>query len=452
MSDSFTAAQLAARFPADFIWGAATAAAQIEGSVAADGRTPSIWDTFAARPGAVAGGDTPSTADDHYRLWAGDVRIMKEIGLDAYRFSVSWPRIVPEADGRIESRGLDFYERLVDGLLAADIDPFLTLYHWDLPEWQQQRGGWPSRDTAYRFAEFAGAVVERLGDRVRSWTTLNEPFIFTFLGHLEGIHAPGVRDESAAVSAMHHALLGHGLAMSALRAALPADAQVGIALSMTPAEAATDSASDQAAAERYSLYRNWLYLHPIMRGEYHPATAELFTTAPSVQKGDLEIISEPIDFVGINYYARGVVTHDDAIAVTRARLEEPVGEYTAMGWEVHAPGLESIITETHLRYGPAAIYVTENGSAWNDEVGADGSINDERRVAYLGGHLEAAARARAAGAPLAGYFAWSLLDNFEWAEGYAKRFGLVHVDYDTQRRTMKRSGAFYRQVITAMKR
>ncbi|MDF0513161.1 GH1 family beta-glucosidase [Agromyces sp. H3Y2-19a] len=443
------ARDLGGRFPADFVWGAATAAPQIEGAVSAGGRTPSIWDTFARVPGAVAGGDTLDVADDHFRRWRDDVALMRDLGLGAYRFSIAWPRVVPSPYGIVNRSGLDFYDRLVDELLAGGIDPFVTLYHWDLPQWQQTVGGWTDRSTAHRFAEFATHVAERLGDRVQHWMTLNEPWVYVFLGHLAGVHAPGLTSEDSAVRAMHHSLLAHGLGVQALRATLPTEREVGIALSMSPTEPATPAPEDIAAAERNDLYRNWLFLHPITHGEYHPLTEDLFREKIPVEAGDLETIAEPIDFVGINYYSRAVVVGDDSVPVTRARETRPDGTYTAMDWEVYPKGLTDIVAQTHERYAPKAIYITENGSAWADEPAADGSIVDPSRVAYLLDHLAAAARCTDAGMPLRGYFAWSLMDNFEWAEGYGKRFGIVGVDYGTQQRTVKQSGAAYREVLDA---
>lgn len=440
---------LGRRFPGNFVWGAATAAPQIEGGVAEDGRTPSIWDTLARVPGAVADGSTLDTADDHYHRWRDDVALMGELGLDAYRFSIAWPRVVPEAGAQPNRRGLDFYDQLVDELLVHGIDPFVTLYHWDLPQWQQDRGGWSDRSTALRFAEFAEHVATRLGDRVQNWMTLNEPWVYVFLGHLNGVHAPGQRSEDAAVAAMHHSLLAHGLGVQALRATLPGDRQVGIALSMSPATSATDDPADVAAAERADLYQNWLFLHPIMRGEYHPGTPELFHSEIPIADGDLEVIASPIDFVGINYYSRSVIQADDSVPVVRGKGSPPAGEYTAMGWEVYPQGLTDIIVQTHERYAPPAIYITENGSAWDDTPGSGGEVVDAERVNYLTSHLAAASVAIDAGAPLLGYFAWSLMDNFEWAEGYRKRFGLVYVDYATQKRTVKQSGAVYRAVVTS---
>ncbi|WP_166844472.1 GH1 family beta-glucosidase [Isoptericola sp. BMS4] len=443
------AAAIARRVPPSFLWGAGTAAPQIEGGRRLDGRADSIWDTFAGRPGTVRGGETPSTADDHYRRWRSDVDLMGELGLQAYRFSLAWPRIVPAADGRVEPRGLDFYDRLVDALLARGIEPFVTLYHWDLPQWVQDRGGWPARDTAELFAEYAGHVAARLGDRVRHWTTLNEPWVFVFAGHLEGAHAPGLRDPDAAVRAMHHALLAHGQGVRVLREALPADARVGVALDMMPTMPATDRPEDVAAAARHDLYRNWLFCHPILRGAYREGTRELLGAEPPVVGDDLAVISAPVDFVGVNYYHRSVVVEDDAVPLSRARETAPPGTYTAMGWEVYPAGLEEILAQLHDRYAPRSIYVTENGSAWDDEAGPDGRVEDHDRTEYLAAHLESAAACVERGVSLDGYFAWSLLDNFEWAEGYGKRFGLVRVDYATQRRTIKRSGELYRAVLHA---
>ncbi|MFD7920873.1 GH1 family beta-glucosidase [Streptomyces sp. NPDC059740] len=435
--------------PADFVWGVATASYQIEGAVAEDGRAPSIWDTFSHRPGKVANGDTGDEACDHYHRWPEDIGLMRTLGVDAYRFSIAWPRVVPGGDGAVNKAGLDFYDRLVDGLLEAGVTPFATLYHWDLPQALQDRGGWPSRETAEHFAAYASVVAERLGDRVKQWGTLNEPLCSAWIGHLEGKMAPGLTDLTAAVRASYHLHLGHGLATAAVRAAC-ADARVGIVNNLSPIEPASGSEADHAAARRADGHTNRWWLDPIHGRGYPQDMLDLYGVDLPVHTGDLETIAAPLDWLGINYYFRQVVADDPAGPVPHARQVDPEGaRHTAMGWEVHADGLEQILNRVTREYGPAAVYVTENGSAWADVVAADGSVDDPERVRYLDEHLAACDRAVAAGTPLAGYFAWSLMDNFEWAYGYDKRFGLVHVDYPTQRRTVKTSGRHYAEVVRA---
>ncbi|MFD7411955.1 GH1 family beta-glucosidase [Kitasatospora purpeofusca] len=435
--------------PDDFLWGAATAAYQIEGAAGADGRAPSIWDTFAHTPGRVAGGDTGDTACDHYHRWPEDVALMGRLGLGAYRFSIAWPRVVPLADDRVNQAGLDFYDRLVDGLLAAGIRPFPTLYHWDLPQAQQDRGGWPVRDTAERFAEYAAAVAARLGDRVTDWATLNEPLCSAWIGHLDGAMAPGLTDLTAAVRASYHLHLAHGLAVQVLRENVR-DARIGIVNNLSPIEPATDSPADLAAAVRADGHVNRWWLDPIHGRGYPEDMRRVYGVDLPERAGDLDLIAAPLDWLGLNYYFRQIVADDPAGPAPYARqLPGPNREHTAMPWEVHAPGLEQLLLRLTEEYDAERIYVTENGSAYTDSVGADGSVHDPERTAFLADHLAACARAVDRGAPLAGYFAWSLLDNFEWAYGYAKRFGLVHVDYPTQRRTIKSSGHHYARLIAA---
>ncbi|TQK50623.1 beta-glucosidase [Streptomyces sp. SLBN-118] len=439
--------------PADFTWGAATAAYQIEGAVAKDGRSPSIWDTFSHTPGAVAGGDTGDVACDHYHRWPEDIALMKQLGLGAYRFSIAWPRVVPGGDGPVNKAGLDFYDRLVDGLLDAGITPFATLYHWDLPQALQDRGGWPSRETAEHFAAYASAVTERLGDRVRDWATLNEPLCSAWIGHLEGRMAPGLTDLGAAVHASYHLHLGHGLAVQAIRAASPG-ARVGIVNNLSPIEPATDRPEDHAAAVRADGHTNRWWLDPIHGRGYPQDMLDVYGVELPQRAGDLETIAAPLDWLGLNYYFRQIVTADPTGPVPHARqIFVPGARHTAMDWEVHADGLEQLLLRLTEEYGAQRIHVTENGSAYPDVVRADGTIDDPERVRYLEEHLAACARAARQGAPVAGYFAWSLMDNFEWAYGYDKRFGLVHVDYTTQRRTIKGSGHRYAAIIrTAARR
>jgi beta-glucosidase len=431
-----------------FVWGAATSAYQIEGAVAEDGRAPSIWDTFCRVPGAIDNGDTGDVACDHYHRWRTDVELMRQLGLDAYRFSVAWPRILPEGTGRVNQAGLDHYDRLVDGLLHAGIRPFVTLYHWDLPQALQDRGGWPARDTAFALAEFAGVVGARLGDRVADWFTVNEPLCSAWIGHLEGTMAPGERDITRAVPAAHHLLLGHGLAARALRATVSGPSRIGAVLNLSPCEPASDDPRDVAATARADGHTNRWWLDPLHGRGYPADMIPVYGVEPPVRPGDLDIIATPTDHLGLNYYFRQVITDDPGGPIPYARmLAMPVERQTAMGWEVHPDGLEELLLRLTNEYHAARIYVTENGSAWPDEVQPDGQIEDKERTTYLEQHLAAGERATRGGARLAGYFAWSLVDNFEWAYGYAKRFGLVHVDYATQQRTIKLSGHRYAEII-----
>ncbi|MCC8480578.1 beta-glucosidase [Streptomyces globisporus] len=432
--------------PADFTWGVATAAYQIEGAVAEDGRSPSIWDTFSHTPGKVDGGDTGDIACDHYHRVPEDIGLIKQLGADAYRFSVAWPRVVPGGDGPVNKAGLDFYDRLVDGLLEAGVTPFATLYHWDLPQVLQDRGGWTVRETSEHFAAYASHVVERLGDRVKDWATLNEPLCSAWIGHLEGRMAPGLTDLTAAVRASYHLHLGHGLAVQSIRAA-SSDARVGIVNNLSPIEPASASEADLAAARRADGHINRWWLDPILGRGYPQDMVEEYGVELPLQPGDLETMAAPLDWLGLNYYFRQIVTADpDGPAPRAKQVSVPGARLTHMDWEVHAEGLEQLLLRLTEEYGVGRIYVTENGSAYEDVVAADGSVHDPERVRYLEDHLAACARAVAEGAPLAGYFAWSLMDNFEWAYGYDKRFGLVHVDYATQRRTVKSSGLRYAEL------
>ncbi|MFI5721633.1 GH1 family beta-glucosidase [Streptomyces cyaneofuscatus] len=434
-------------FPADFTWGVATAAYQIEGAVTEDGRSPSIWDTFSHTPGTIDGGDTGDIACDHYHRVPEDIGLIKQVGADAYRFSIAWPRVVPGGDGPVNKAGLDFYDRLVDGLLEAGVTPFATLYHWDLPQVLQDRGGWTVRETSEHFAAYASHVVERIGDRVRDWATLNEPLCSAWIGHLEGRMAPGLTDLTAAVHASYHLHLGHGLAVQAIRAA-SSDARVGIVNNLSPIVPASTSEADLAAARRADGHINRWWLDPVLGRGYPQDMVETYGVELPVRPGDLETIAAPLDWLGLNYYFRQIVTADPS-GPAPGFTQVPVADarHTYMDWEVYADGLEQLLLRLTEEYGVERIYVTENGSAYQDTVAADGSVHDPERVAYLEEHLAACARAVAKGAPLAGYFAWSLLDNFEWAYGYDKRFGLVHVDYATQRRTVKSSGRRYAELI-----
>ncbi|GAC1557148.1 MAG: GH1 family beta-glucosidase [Herpetosiphon sp.] len=438
--------------PADFVWGAATAAYQLEGAVKEDGRGESIWDRFSHTPGKVTNGDTGDVACDHYHRWRDDINLMRSLGLGAYRFSVAWPRVMPTGRGPVNEAGLDFYERLVDGLLAAGITPWVTLYHWDLPQILEDQGGWPNWATADAFAAYADAVSRRLGDRVKHWITFNEPWVSSFLGYYTGEHAPGKRDLSMALRAGHGLLLGHAAAVPILRANSPGS-QVGITLNLTQVYSGGDRPEDQAAAARHDGYQNRWFLDPIF-GRGYPADmlAHYGADAPTVDSTDMSRIAAPIDFLGINYYMPQYVIDDPAGGMLRTADKHPAdAHYTEMGWITEPRSLEDFLLRLHRDYPVPPLYITENGAAYPDVPRRlpDGSfeVSDPQRVHYYAGHLAAAARAVAAGVPLKGYFAWSLMDNFEWAHGYSKRFGLVYVDYATQQRVPKDSARWYRDYI-----
>ncbi len=435
------------RLPSDFVWGTATAAYQIEGAVREDGRAPSIWDTFSHTPGMVAGGDTGDVACDHYHRWPEDIALMRRLGTGAYRFSIAWPRVVPGGEGPVNEPGLAFYDRLTDALLEAGITPFPTLYHWDLPQALQDRGGWTERATAEAFAAYADAVARRLGDRITHWATLNEPLCSAWIGHLEGRMAPGLTDLTAAVRASYHLHLGHGLAVQALRAAVPG-ARIGLVNNLTHCEPASDRDEDVAAAARADGHTNRWWMDPVHGRGYPEDMRRLYGVDLPERPGDLETIAAPLDWLGLNYYFRNVVADDPGGPLPYARqVDLPGVRRTAMGWEVHAEGLTRTLERMADDYRVRCLYVTENGAAYPDAVGPDGRIDDPERTRYLEEHVAACAEAVRRGVPLAGYFAWSLLDNFEWAYGYAKRFGLVHVDYATQQRTVKGSGRRYADLI-----
>jgi beta-glucosidase len=437
------------RFPDGFLWGAATASYQIEGSPLADGAGASIWHRFSHTPGTTHNGDTGDVACDHYRRWQEDVALMREMGLKAYRFSISWPRVLPEGKGAVNPAGLDFYDRLVDALLEAGIEPMITLYHWDLPGALQDLGGWANREIVNWFGDYTQVVAQRLGDRVRLWATLNEPWVFTFLGYVQGYHAPGMRDLWAGLRAVHHALLAHGEAVARMRAILPEQVRVGIVLNLAPQHPATDSEEDKAAAERVHAMNNALFVEPLVKGTY-PALAEQMVgfAWPKIQSGDMERIAQPIDFIGVNYYSRGIVKHAEHGYLQAEGVGNEGAQYTDMGWEVYPDGLYEILQWVHSEAPQLSLYVTENGAAFRDEL-QDGRVADGQRLEYLRQHFTQAHRAIQDGVPLKGYFVWSLMDNFEWAYGYSKRFGIVYVDYATQRRIWKDSARWYQQVIAA---
>ena len=429
-------------FPDGFLWGTATAAYQIEGAHDADGKGPSIWDTFSHTPGKIFQDHTGDVACDHYHRYDEDVARMADLGLNAYRFSVSWPRVLPAGTGAPNPKGLDFYNRLVDALLARNLRPFVTLYHWDLPQALEDRGGWGGRDTAAAFGEYAALMGRTLGDRVKDWITLNEPLATVSGGYVFGILAPGKQDPQLAFQVSHHLNLAHGHAVRALRASVPR-AYVGITHVSMPVYPASDSEADRQAARRYDGLVNRWYWDPPLRGTYPADIVErLGPLAPHIEDGDLQLLSPPIDFFGHNSYTRAVVKDDPASALLGAAQVPPDGKpQTEMGWEIYPDHLYDALTRITREYGAPEIYITENGAAFNDTV-VDGAVDDPQRIDYLRTHLTAAHRAVQAGAHLRGYFCWSLLDNFEWAFGYSKRFGILYVDYPTQQRIVKASARF----------
>ena len=438
-----------ADFGPGFLWGCATSSYQIEGAGDADGRVESIWDRFAATPGKVKDGSSGLVACDHYHRWPEDLDIARDLGLSAYRFSIAWPRIVDGSGRAPNAKGLDFYERLVDGMLERGLQPWATLYHWDLPQWLQERGGWAVRGTVDAFVDLADAVTRRLGDRVRHWITHNEPWCTAMLGNYEGWHAPGLTDFGTALQVAHHVLLSHGKAVPVIRANVPG-AQVGISLSLHPLRPASADPRDAAAMERHDGLRYRWFLDPLHGRGYPAATlAQVGAAAPEVLPGDLDAIAVPTDFLGVNYYFPETVAHAPGHGPLDARVEAARGEVTAMGWPVVPQGLSELLARIDRDYRPGPMYVTENGACYDDEVGADGSVRDVGRRRYLMRHLAALRQAVDAGVPVRGYFAWSLLDNFEWAEGYLRRFGLVHVDYATQQRRLKDSAKWYRAFLRA---
>ena len=424
----------------EFVFGVATSAFQIEG--AADDRLPCIWDTFCARPGAIRDGSDGKVACDHVARWREDLELMVSLGIDAYRFSISWPRVL-STDGSISAGGIDFYRRLLDGLNARGIKPFVTLYHWDLPQHLEDTGGWLNRDTAHRFADYADRVSRALGERVYSYATLNEPFCSAWLGYEKGLHAPGLADRRFGRKAAHHLLLAHGLGMQVLEGNAP-NALNGIVLNFTPCYPATDSAADRAAARAADETLNEWYIRPLLDGRY-PDLLERCPRdeRPDVRDGDLSIIAHPLDFLGVNYYTRGVYRAGNGQDFVQVPPATPV---TDMGWEVYPRGLTDLLVSLNRRYRLPPIYVAENGAAIADSL-EDDAIRDDERIRYIQQHLEATGEAMNGGVDVAGFFYWSLLDNFEWTEGYSKRFGLVYVDFATQRRIVKASGYAYRDFL-----
>ena len=439
------------QFPDDFVWGGATAAYQIEGAATEDGRGESIWDRFSHTPGKTLNGDTGDVACDHYHRWRDDIQLMRQLGLQAYRFSVAWPRILPEGRGRINEAGLAFYDRLVDGLLEANITPWVTLYHWDLPQVLQDAGGWPNRETADAFAEYTDAITRRIGDRVKHWITLNEPWCSSFLSYHIGEHAPGHKDFNEALAAVHTLLLAHGKAVPIIRQNSSA-AQVGITLNLSQVYPASDSPADQAAAHRYDGYFNRWYLDPLYGRGYPQDMVELYgDRVPPTEPEDFDIIAAPTDFLGLNYYNPTFIHDNPDAPILRTGAKRWEGDYTAMDWLVYPQALYDQLLRVPRDYPTGPLYITENGAAYFDQppTPEDPHVHDPERTDYYRQHLAAAQRAIADGSPLKGYFAWSLMDNFEWAWGYTRRFGIVYVDYETQQRTIKDSGHWYSQVIAS---
>jgi beta-glucosidase len=443
-------------FPNDFLWGVATASYQIEGAWQADGKGESIWDRFAHTPGKIFDGSNGDVACDHYHRWADDIALMKSLNIQSYRFSIAWPRILPAGRGQVNGAGLDFYSRLVDGLLAADIVPFVTLYHWDLPQALQDEGGWPQRSTAEAFVEYADVVTRHLGDRVKHWITHNEPWCIAFLSHQIGEHAPGWQDWQAALRAGHHVLLSHGWAVPVIRQNSPGS-EVGITLNFTVAEPASPDAVDVNATRRFDGYFNRWFLDPLYGRSYPADMVADYTTIgylPNgldfVRKPDLAAIAVQTDFLGVNYYTRSILRYEPSSQnLVEMNDPPPEAEQTEMGWEVYPQGLYNLLNRLHFEYGMPKLYVTESGCSYSDGPNAAGQVLDERRQKYLCDHFAAAHRAIQNGVPLAGYYVWSLMDNFEWAKGYTQRFGIVWVDYVTQQRIPKQSALWYKDVIAA---
>jgi beta-glucosidase len=429
----------------NFVWGTAVSAYQVEGATELDGRGESIWDRFSATPGKIRNGDSGRIACDSYHRYGEDVRLMRELGLNGFRFSIGWPRILPDGRGRVNEAGLDHYDRFVDELLANGIEPFVTLYHWDLPQAVEDRGGWPVRETADAFAEYVEVVAARLGDRVTNWITQCEPWVIAWLGYGIGEHAPGRTVEADALAAAHHVLLSHGRAAEVLRR-VSSRAQVGITIDQVAFHPASDSPEDLAAVAKAAAFRNGWILDPVLKGEYPELLLERFAPAePPVEEGDLEAIATPLDFLGINYYTRAII-RADATTGEPVTIERDEAERTGMGWEVYPDGLFELLTSLDDAYDLPPLYVTENGAAFPD-ARSNGTVHDPERISYVERHVDAIRRAVDHGVPVHGYFLWSLLDNFEWTHGYSQRFGIVYVDYETLERVPKASYFWYRDLI-----
>jgi beta-glucosidase len=431
------------KFPLNFLWGTATASYQIEGAWNADGKGESIWDRFAHTPGKISNGDTGDIACDHYHRYLDDIGLMKQLGMKAYRFSVSWPRVLPSGHGRVNLPGLDFYDRLTDALLAANIEPFITLHHWDYPQALYEAGGWTNRSNLGYFADYSAVMAKRLGDRIQRWTTFNEPSVIAWDGYVSGEHAPGEKNMSKARQIIHNLMVAHGLSVQAIRGVNPI-LEVGIVLSQWGIDPASDNPDDIVAADHAWNARETVFLHPIFTGHYHPELIYTLDGAlPDIKPGDMALISQKLDFLGINSYSRSV------ISAKGGWLEKiPGSEYTEMGWEVCAPAFRRLLNKINNDYSLPPIYITENGAAFKDEVSPDGKIHDKRRLDYLRQHFTQVRLAMKDGVDIRGYFVWSLLDNFEWGHGFSKRFGVIHVDNKTLKRTIKDSGEWYSKVIS----
>jgi beta-glucosidase len=437
-------------FPRGFLFGTSSAAYQIEGAVAEDGKGPSIWDTYSHTPGKIEDGTNGDRACDHYHLWERDIELMKELGINAYRFSISWPRVLPKGRGRVNNKGLQFYSDLVDALIDAGITPLVTLYHFDLPQaLQDEGGGWLRRGVADDFREFTDVVSVELGDRVKHWATINEPWELAWQGYVTGEDAPGLRlGNREALKISHNALLAHGAAVQTIRDNSPGS-QIGIVLHLNMVEPATQRPEDIAAAHRWELHQNRWYMDALYREGYPTELVKLFGhDAPEVIPGDMELIREQTDYLGVNNYRRSVVAAGSDLPPVNMKRVNPPGEYTEMGWEVHPEGLYKILKWVHTNYPVPRVIVTENGASFTDTVTPDGKVHDERRVNYITEHLKQAHRAMRESVPLKGFFVWSTLDNFEWAYGYSRRFGVIYVDYETQMRTIKDSGRLLTQIAT----
>jgi beta-glucosidase len=442
---------LALRFPGDFLFGVATAAYQIEGATSEDGRKPSIWDAFSKMPGRVYQRHSGDMACDHYHLWESDLDLIKSLGVDAYRFSIAWPRILPDGRGPVNEKGLDFYDRLIDGMVARGLKVYPTLYHWDLPLTLAGDGGWTARSTAEAFADYAEIVVKRLGDRMDALATINEPWCICHLSHLYGIHAPGEKSIEAFAASVHTLNLAHGLGVQAARAVKP-DLPMGIVINAHSVYPVSDTPQDRQAADRAFQFNNGIFFEPMFEGSYPADVLSAFGDHMDIRDGDLETIHQPLDWWGLNYYTPLRVKADTNASAVYPMAETvpptPGPELTDIGWEVYEKGLSDLLKDLDARYPLPDCYITENGACYNDEP-QDGVVNDQRRIDYLEKHFGAIADAREAGVPVKGYFLWSLMDNFEWAEGYKMRFGIVHVDYGTQVRTLKNSALWYRDFLEA---
>ena len=442
-------------FPENFLWGAATASYQIEGAWDKHGKGESTWDRFSHTPGKIRNNDTGDVADDHYRLWKKDIGLMKKIGLKAYRFSISWPRVLPAGRGKVNQKGLDFYDKLVDGLLKANIVPFVTLFHWDLPQALEDEGGWPARSTAEAFLEYTDVITRALGDRVKNWITHNEPAVVAWLGYAMGIHAPGLKDHALGVRAAHHLLFSHGGAIPVIRGNSPG-AEVGLALDIWWGMAASNSRADLALLRQNDGMSVRWFIDPLYGRDYPAdmvADSMKFGALPNgldfVQPGDMDTIATPTDFIGLNYYSRTI--HRADVSENDPQMDFPKAKapqhWTEMDWEIYPEGLTNMLARVYFNYQPRKLYITENGASYSTPPDEKGNVADELRAHYLRTHFAAAHRAIQMGVPLAGYFVWSLLDNFEWSWGYMQRFGLIWVDYETQKRTLKDSAKWYRGVI-----